>query len=594
MRKNTKFIMSFAAPHKWKFAMMQFCMIVTTITLVILPYIIGWLIDEVIYSRDMSRFIYIVCIYGGVYTINQVMFTIQNILEKVLSTAFLFDIRAELYSRILRFKGKYLSNLYTGDIISRLGADVDQISTLYMNLFGLVADFLNLFIAFGFIFAANVWLGVFSVVITPVVVYISRYFWGRAKEINFSLIKKKGLLSSWIFEILGSMQEIKLLHASRQIIAEFLKRGVEVFRLQIDLNRVEVIAERINGAISLAAQMLLFCSAAFLVRDHQLTIGSATACFSYFSSCIYVFNAINSKILAFSSNLVACGRIRELFDAELEDAGAETDVRKAEGTGAKADVREQPEKESASKLAGSIEFRNVSFHYREGQPIFRNLSFQAAPCEKVAIVGHSGAGKSTLMNLLCRIYDPAAGEILIDGRDIQSYDLKYLRSQIGIVHQNSIVFQGTIRFNLQFDDDPSRDGLLWEALKMAGIDSFVKSLEKGLDTVIGRENSFSGGQKQRITIARAFVKNPPIMVFDESTSSLDSESELTIQNAWEILGQNHTLLIIAHRLSTIINADRILVIEDGRVVGAGKHEELLRTCASYSRLFEDQCMNESA
>ncbi|MCI6920088.1 MAG: ABC transporter ATP-binding protein/permease [Lachnospiraceae bacterium] len=164
-----------------------------------------------------------------------------------------------------------------------------------------------------------------------------------------------------------------------------------------------------------------------------------------------------------------------------------------------------------------------------------------------------------------------------------------MRKQIGVVHQNSIIFHGSIRFNLQFSEDRSRDDLLWEALKMADLYDFVSSLEKGLDTVIGTGGmDFSGGQKQRIAIARIFVKNSPIMIFDESTSALDSGAEMTIKDSWELLGENHTLLIIAHRLSTIVHADRILVLEDGKIAGFDKHEELLENCETYHKLFKEQ------
>ena len=375
-------------------------------------------------------------------------------------------------------------------------------------------------------------------------------------------------MSSWTFEILGGMQEIKLLHASKQILSEFLRRNIEIARMSIGLNKIEVKAERLNAGILVIAQMCMFTIAAFLVKAGKLTIGGVTACFAYYTNCITTFNSINSKILSLSSNMVSCDRIMELFDAPLE---------------------EEVEHLNKQQIAGSIEFKNVSFSYKEGRNVFKDLSFRINPCEKIAIVGNSGVGKSTLVNLLCRIYDVNDGNIFMDGRDIMEYDIKYLREQIGVVHQNSIIFNGSIRFNLQFAWDKLQDDLLWEALKMADLYDFVSSLEDGLDTIVGTGGlNFSGGQKQRIAIARVFVKNSPIMIFDESTSALDSESEMTIKKSWELLGKNHTLLIIAHRLSTIINSDRIIVFEDGKVAGFGKHEELLETCETYKKLFREQ------
>lgn len=584
VKEKLKFVLKFAAPHKWKFAVMQLCMILASVTLLILPYIIGWLIDEVLDSQNMSRFIYIVAVYGGVYIFNQAMYTVVNIMEKVISTAFLFDIRAELYARILNFKGRYLTSIYSGDMISRMGYDVDQLMTMIsINLFGLVSNVLNLVIALAFILHSNIWLGAFTVLVTPVIIYVSRFFFGKTKSGNSQIIKKKGLLSSWLYEILGGMQEIKLLHASKQVISEFLRRSIKIARLSIDLNRTEVLAERINAGISLAAQMGLFAIAALLVMNRHLTIGGGTACFAYYTTCITAFNSINSKILSLSSNLASCERVMELFEIDLEDGREEH---------FKQQVISGPEN-SGKRILGSIEFKNVSFYYNKEQNIFKNLSFHISPREKIAIVGHSGVGKSTLVNLLCRIYDVNSGTIFIDNKDIAEYDIKYLRNQIGVVHQSSIIFNGSIRFNLQFTEDKGQDPYLWEALKMVDLFDFVKGLEAGLDTIVGSGGlSFSGGQKQRIAIARTFVKKSPIMIFDESTSSLDSESEQTIQNSWEILGKNHTLLIIAHRLSTIIHADRILVFEDGKVAGFGRHEALLASCGTYKALFQEQYLRE--
>ena len=557
---------------------MLLSIILATITLMILPFIIGWLVDEVLGSQNMSRFIYIVSIYGVVYIFNQAMYTIVNIMEKVTGTTFLFDIRAELYSRILRFKGSCLASMYSGDTISRMGYDVDQIMTMIsINLFGLTSNFINMIIALVFIYCANIWMGVFTTVATPVIIYVSRIFFGKAKRENSRIIKKKGILLSWTFEILGGMQEIKLLHASRQILSEFLRRNIEIARMSIGLNRIEVKAERLNAGILVIAQMCMFTIAAFLVKAGKLTIGGVTACFAYYTNCITTFNSINSKILSLSSNMVSCDRIMELFDAPLEEERAEH----LNGQEILKSNREQ--------IAGSIEFKNVSFYYNEERNVFKDLSFRIDPCEKIAIVGNSGVGKSTLVNLLCRIYDVNDGNIFVDGKDIMEYDIKYLREQIGVVHQNSIIYNGSVRFNLQFARDKFQDDLLWEALKMADLYDFVSGMEEGLDTIVGTGGlNFSGGQKQRIAIARAFVKNSPIMIFDESTSALDSESEMTIKESWELLGKNHTLLIIAHRWSTIMNADRIIVFEGGKVAGFCKHEELLKACETYNNLFREQ------
>lgn len=282
MKEKIKFVLRFAKPHKWKFFVMLLSIILANITLMILPYIIGWLVDEVLGSPNIPRFIYIVSIYGAVYIFNQAMYTIVNIMEKVISTTFLFDIRAELYSRILRFRGSCLASMHSGDTISRMGYDVDQIMAMIsINLFGLVSNFINMVIALVFIYCTNIWMGIFTTVATPVIIYVSRNFFEKAKRENSRIIQKKGILSSWTFEILGGMQEIKLLHASKQILSEFLRRNIEIARMSIGLNKTEVKAERLNAGILVIAQMCMYTIAAFLVKAGRLTIGGVTACFAY-------------------------------------------------------------------------------------------------------------------------------------------------------------------------------------------------------------------------------------------------------------------------------------------------------------------------
>jgi len=253
------------------------------------------------------------------------------------------------------------------------------------------------------------------------------------------------------------------------------------------------------------------------------------------------------------------------------------------------EIKNEPDAIVPASLKGSIKFENVSFCYDNSMPILNNLSFNLEAGKSIAIVGPSGAGKSTIINLIPRLYDVTGGRITIDGIDIRKLDLEFLRNNIGLVTQDTYLFNGTIRENLLYAKFDATDDELIDACKKANIHDFIMAQPNGYDTIVGNRGlKLSGGEKQRISIARVILKNPPIMIFDEATSSLDSISESLIQDAIDPLIKGRTSILIAHRLSTIMAVDEILVISDGKVVEQGKHHELVARGGVYTELYETQ------
>lgn len=583
MKKRLQYILKFAKPHRWQFGALFTCIILTIFIGSVFHYLFGRMVDEVFYGKNMSRFIEIVVLYAVVYAVNQSLHFGLNMSWAHLMTKFLFDIRKAVFDTILHAKGHSLAGLYSGDMMSRMGTDVDEfMNFIHWNVFYFIGGTLNLLISIGFIAVISPPIAVLTVILTPLTVYGSLYFAKIVKPYYEALKANEGLLSSWLFEMVKGLKEIQLLGASKYVIRTFVQRSIEVTRLSVSTRKVTVVSERVNAGISTLGLLCMYALAAILIVKNQLTLGGFVACVSYFGTCVSAFKILNSKASAITGNMVSIDRVISILEWPRE--------------GQQIDDMKPPAHPITQISLGHIRLEDIHFAYKESLPVLSGLTLDIPPGDVVALVGQSGAGKSTLAALLQRFYEPCSGRITVDGHNISDMDLKAYRQQVGVVQQETILFEGTLRYNLTLNQEASDDAL-WSALEKAHLSDFVKSLPLGLDTRIGSEMfdsegspclGLSGGQKQRLAIARLFLRNPKILVFDEATSSLDSEAEAVIQESWHQLCEGRTLIVIAHRLSTILSAKHVAVLEGGKLAGVGSHDELLRQCEAYRVLFEEQ------
>ena len=501
------------------------------------------------------------------FLIGQIFHFVLNMSWAKLMTKFLFDIRKDLFDKVISSTGKTLSSIYSGDIVSRMGGDVEQfMNYIHWNTFYFSANVIQFVLSLLYTVIIFWPMAIAILVATPIVYYLSKFFSKKVQPLYKSISEKQGLLSSWIFEIVKGLRDIKLLSAGKNVISDYVGRTNQISKLRIKATVVEVKTERINSGISFIWQLLFYILSAIFVVKGKMTIGAFTACLGYYSKCLKLFGSINNRMTSVAGNRVGIDRVCETLSLETERSTGE-------------DIT----------IGGNIVFKNVFFSYNNDVDVLKGVSFSIESGQQVALVGRSGEGKTTIANLLLGFFDPSYGKILIGEKNIADFKLSSLRKQVGIVHQDPIIFDGSIRYNLTFSNDTANDDQIFDALKKASLYDYVVSLPDGLNTIIGTHGQgISGGQKQRIAIARIFLKNPKIVIFDEATSSLDNASEQVVKDSWDSLCENRTIIVIAHRLSTIKNSDKIFVLDNGVIAAEGKHDELLSDSEVYRSLFLEQ------
>lgn len=575
MKTKRSFIFAQMKGYRIKFALLFLFVLSSSIIGTFYPLFLGKMIDSVLYQQDFRMFFTNFVYFGAVFLSHQIVWFLHTRLEVKLRNTFLIRIKKRCLQKVLSYKSNSLDRMQSGDIIYRVEHDVNQIMNyLYVNIIYAISDVFELITQLIVIYIINWRLLVLTLITMPLSFFVSNYFAKRSKKHYKEVNNAQNTFNSWLFEIIDGLRDIKLLNARHRIMKILVKKRSHIIREDIKAKRNEIASSTGLSTVSFFVEMSLFICSSIFIMAGTLTIGGFISTIEYFNSSLSCFNDIFGRANPITQNLVSIDRVMEIFDKESEKTQATDEL------------------DGKKPIYGNIRFNNVTFAY-DTQQVLKNVSFQINPGEKVAIVGHSGSGKSTLISLLIRLYDTQNGNIYLDDCDIRTYATHYLRNHIGVVHQNNVLFQGTIRFNLQFSDDTNNDEQIWKALEYAKMKEFVMSLPKKLDTWIGASGiEVSGGQRQRFTIARLYLRNPSVIIFDEATSSLDSNTEKSILKCIGQVYANKTTLTIAHKLSTVINSDKVLFMNNGKVEAFGKHHHLLQTNTMYSQFFSSQTVKD--
>ena len=506
-----------------------------------------------------------------IYAVWAVTFYLRGYLSQLAGHRVMLDLRTDLYQHITRMSHSFFQEHQSGGIVSRLMSDI----ALAQNFVGsaMTSIWMDLATCFFFILLMASWdrpLTVASLGVFPFYIACMRTYGRAAKRTTKAVQEAIEEFSGDVQERVAGIHVVKSFAAERRETKSFFSGARTLYDLTMRSVRVTALSNAVSQWLTQMATLAILWYGGYRVLHGYTTIGTVTAFLVLLRELYMPMNRISDMNTVLNNSLAAIDRIFEVFDIE-------------------SDVREPPQALRLPRLRGAVQFEHVTFGYDPQRPVLHNIQLDIQPGEVVALVGASGAGKSTLAQLLPRFYDPQMGHVLVDGIDVREANLRSLRSQIGVVAQETLLFSGTARDNLLYGKPGASDEELLQATKAAHAYEFLMELPDGFDTVLGERGArLSGGQKQRIAIARAFLSDPRILVLDEATSALDSASEALIQDALAQLMQNRTSIVIAHRLSTILHSDRIAVMQQGRIIDIGPHSALLARCCLYSNLYNTQ------
>ncbi|CCW34882.1 ABC-type multidrug transport system, ATPase and permease component [Chthonomonas calidirosea] len=566
-------LLGYLRPYRKKVALSVLLLLIITFTPIVLPRIIGYTIDVVIPHKNYRALVWIFWGIVGLYALRGIVSFWLNYTIGWLGQRVVFDLRFESYRHLNRLSLSYYDTRQTGKIMARLMGDIDFIQQMISGGFvTFMADMLSVIAILVVLFTMQWRLTLLALAGIPFYVANYKYFIRYIRPLSVELREKWDAMLGALQEKLAGIMVVKAFAREEYETERFMQTVKENFDLgmkQMKLNRrlgaiAQVIRATFTGAV-------LWYGGA-LILHHRMEIGALLA-----------FNALLNQLYDPAVRIVDFNVTVQWTIAAMERVFETLDTRP--------EITDAPDAKPLTNMRGEVEFDHVTFGYERDHPVLHDICLKVAPGEVVAIVGPSGSGKTTLVNLIARFYEvpPGQGTIRIDGVDIRKVKLESIRRQISIVSQESLLFSVSLKENIKYGYHDATDWQIMQAAKMADLHEFILTLPQAYDTKIGEEGiKLSVGQKQRMAIARAALTNPRILILDDATSALDSKTEANVQAALERLMKGRTSFVITHRLSPIMNADKIVVLDQGRIVDIGTHAELVSRPGVYQNLYNEQ------
>lgn len=550
------------------------CAVVGTLLAIVFPNVARLVLDEAVPKQRadlLFQYTLLACLaYFGRDLLNSLRIMLNNTFEQKV----IYDIRSDLYEKLQRLPLKWFDNRPTGDIMTRVAEDVTSMERVLIDGIeqGLVA-MLQIVAVSLVMFWINPTLAAWAVVPVPFL-FVGAMIYTSTRDRYRAVRKATSEMNALLHDNIAGIRQIKAYTMEKRELKRFNAASDKVRKATLRTMFAWAIYNPSMSFIGGIGFILVIGFGGNLALQGQMSPGEITAFLLYLTLFYEPVSRLHQLNQMLQSGRAAAERVFEILDSEDEPGLAGGEKLK-------------------TPIKGKVEYINVKFNYGEGNETISDVNLNAAPGQTIALVGPTGAGKTTLINLLTRFYEYDFGEILIDNVNIKTVSKESLRSSIGYVTQESFLFNGTVRDNLLIANREASEDQIWDALKIANAYDFVKKLHKGLDTEVGERGvKLSVGEKQRVSIARALLRNPPILLLDEATASVDTETERLIQQALERLMENRTSFVIAHRLSTVRGADYIYVLDSGRVVEEGTHEHLLSISGLYAELCRTSFLDE--
>ncbi|MBR2568765.1 MAG: ABC transporter ATP-binding protein [Paenibacillus sp.] len=558
---------SYYKPYKGLFILDFTCAVIAGLLELAFPVAISRFIDELLPTGNW-KWIVLACIgLLAIYALNTVLNYIVTYWGHMLGINIETDMRRKLFSHLQKLSFRFFDNQKTGHLIGRITNDLNNIGEMaHHGPEDIFIAIMTLIGSFALMASINLELALITFIIVPLMAAVVIFFGGRMTKAYRRLFGEVGNFNARIEDNIGGIRVVQSF-ANEKHEEKLFAVDNQNYRKTM-LLAYKTMAKSISISYMMMRLITIFvmvCGAWFYI-DGKLELGEFMAFILLSNIFFRPIEKINAVIESYPKGIAGFNRYIEVMDTDPE-------------------IQDAPGAIEVDHVQGNIHFDHISFGYEEGRPILSEVNLNIRAGETIAFVGPSGAGKTTICSLLPRFYDVNEGRITVDGIDIRDMKLESLRKHIGIVQQDVFLFSGTIRENIAYGDLDATDAQIWEAARRASLAEHIEKLPEGMDTVIGERGvKLSGGQKQRMSIARMFLKNPPILILDEATSALDTATEAAIQESLAELSVGRTTLVIAHRLSTIRNADRIIVMNEEGIAEQGKHDELVAQGGVYSRL----------